>query len=262
MRSCRTTSAGCSAVLVVLLAVLAAGCQARLRLDVAVDREGAGTIAVALGADAELLAQAAAAGADPLGDLAAAGAALRDEGWRTSVEHDGEGGRTVALAAAFDSPEELARLADELAEGLSGPELTPLEELRLHLDPDEVRLEGVVGLVPDPPITDLGLQPDQAVELLRDTDALVYEVTADLPGEVLRANATAGGEGEPLRWRVPPGERVALLAVSERPPDPRWLLAAAGAAGALVVLVVLAVAVRRRRRARGATRERRLSGAG
>lgn len=230
------------AVLVVLAALLVSGCQARLAIELVVDRDGGGVLAVSLGADAELLAQAEAADADPLGDLAAAGAGLADDGWRVddTIRDDG---RTVRLATGFSSPEELGVLADDLADALAAPEVVPLEDLRVSVEDDVLRLSGVAGLVPTEEVTDLGLQPDQAVELLRDTGAIVYELTATLPGEMLETNAD--GDGQTVTWRIRPGERMALVAVAQRPGGDWWLLTLAGAGGGALVLGLLALLRRR-----------------
>jgi hypothetical protein len=234
--------------LLVAALLLCTGCQARLVVELVVDRHGAGELAVALGADAELLAQAAEAGADPLGDLVATGTGLAEDGWEVRDETDAEGARTVRLARAFDSPEELASLADELAGALAAPELVPLENLRVALTDDVIELSGTAGLVPTEEVTSLGVQPDQAVALLADRDAVRYEVRATLPGEVLKTNAEV--EGGVLTWRIEPGEQIVLAAQTSRPSGTWWVLAGSGALGGLLALGLLAVV--RRSRARSA----------
>lgn len=237
-------------LMLALLVLGATGCQARLTVDVAVDRDGAGTLAVALGADAALLAEAAAAGVDPLGELAAAGAALAGAGWSVGDTRDVDGGRTVQLSTPFGSPAELEALAAEVAGALAGPELVPLEDLRLAVEEETLRVSAVAGLVPTEAVTALGVQPEQAVRILEDTEALRYDVRVTLPGEVLETNATAAGElGEPLVWAVPPGERIALVVVTERPRTAWWPFAVAGAVGVLLLVGLLVLA-------RGAARRR------
>jgi hypothetical protein len=101
-----------------------------------------------------------------------------------------------------------------------------------------VRLSGVAALVPTPAVTDLGLQPEQAVDLLADSGAVVYEVRATMPGEVVDSNAEV--DGRVLTWRIAPGERIALVAVAEQPGGPWWVLAVSGALGGLLTLALLA----------------------
>jgi hypothetical protein len=221
-------------------AVLLSACTATLRVDVAVDRHGAGHLAVSLGADDELLAEAAAQGADPLGDLVGVGQDLATEGWRTRDTADASG-RVVTLEAPFESPAAFERLAAELGEALAAPELMPFDGLRLELTEEEVRFTGEAGLVPTTEVTTLGVQPEQAVEILDATGALRYEVSVALPGPVIASNGQDGEEHGPVTWRIRPGEQVELLAVAERPRGSWVVLAAAGAAVGGVVLLLLAL---------------------
>lgn len=244
-----------SPLLLLLLAVLAAGCQARLALDVTVDADGAGTLAVTLAADAALAEQARALGADPLGDLAATGERLTAAGWQVADVGGDGGGRAVTLSARFAGPAEFAQVAGDLADALAAPEVVLLEDLRLAVDEDVVRLEGTAGMVPAAGIAEHGLEPAEAVDLLAAERPLVYEVTVSLAGELLASSAPGATPGDragtPLRWEVQPGQRVALLAVAERPRAPLgWLLLPAAGGLALLAGAVLAVRRRRRRRAR------------
>lgn len=223
-----------------LAALVLAGCQARLTIDITVARDGSGTLTVSLAADDELLEQAGAAGADPLADLAATGRSLEADGWRvTETVHD-DGSRTVVLATDFEEPPAFNELAVTLAEALAAPEATLVERLVLEVDEDLVRLDGTVGAVPGPAVAELGLGPAEAVGLLAEHDAFSFDVLVTLPGEVLETNAD--GTAQPLRWEVAPGERVELHAVAERPPSVGWWLAAA----ALVLAGSSAWALRRR----------------
>jgi hypothetical protein len=222
-----------------LFVLLTAGCQAHLSLVITVDADGAGQLAISVRADADLLANAEAAGADPLGDLAATGALLEAEGWRSTDVLADDGARTVTLAAPFDGPEEFNAIAAELTGALGAPELAPLEGLRMDLGEDEIRVSGVAALQPGPAVTELGLQPEQAVAVLQDTDAVVYEVEVVLPGEVLESTTTREDDTGPLRWRVLPGERVEILAVGDRPATPWWFLALSGGLGGVGALLLL-----------------------
>jgi hypothetical protein len=223
--------------------LLATGCEAQLRIAVDVRRDGAGTLAVTLGADAELLEQTRAAGVDPLDALAGVGAELAAEGWQVSEATDAVGARTVTLRASFGSPAAFDALAGQLAGALAAPEVTPLEGLRLELTEDTVVVSGSAGLVPTSEVAALGVQPEQAVAILEETDALGYEITVTMPGSALVTTAPGQEDapaGEPLVWRIAPGEQVEILAVSERPGGLWWVLALAGALGGLAALAGLA----------------------
>ena len=238
-----------------LLVLLTAGCQARLGVDVDVAGDGSGTLAVTLSADHALQTRAAEAGVDPLSELAAAGRDLAaSRRWRVRDDRGEDGGRTVRLSTEFASPAELESLAADLADGLAGPELVPLEGLRLELTDEELRFSATAGLVPTDAVTELGVQPQQAVTILEDTEVLMYELRVRLAGELVRANADDGhepGAVDPrLTWRVAPGEQVSAVAVSLRPGLPWWALAGAAAAAAVVLLAAATVALTAWRRRR------------
>jgi hypothetical protein len=240
------TSRVARGLLAAVLLLLVAGCQARVSVSITTDADGAGQLAVSVGADADLLADAATAGADPLDALAASGTALEAQGWRTTDVVEADGSRTVTLSASFDGPEAFNELAEELMQALAAPELTPLAGLRMQLDEEEIRIEGVASLEPTPAVTELGLQPEQAVTVLREADAVRYDIEVALPGEVRQTTGTRDGDAGPLRWRVAPGERVEILAVGDRPATPWWFLALSGGLGGVAALLLLQV-VRRRR---------------
>ncbi len=228
-----------------VVAVLTSGCQLRVALDVEVEPDGAGRLAVAVTADPELLRRAAAAGADPLADLAATGGDLAADGWQTSDTVAPDGSRTVALSVAFADPAAFERLASDLAGALSAPEVALLEPLDLELTDEEVRLTGAASLRPTAAVADYGLTRRQAVALLRETDALDYVVSATLPGDVVSSTATAR-DGSTLRWVIGPGETVDIAAVATRPGSPiaRGVLGAA--AGGLAAAAALWALSRRR----------------
>jgi hypothetical protein len=224
------------ALLCGIAAALLCGCQARLSIDIAVGPRGDGHVTVALTADQALLDRAREAGADPLDDLARAGQRLEPHGWRTTDETGGDGARRVALRVGFDDPDEFNTLMATLAEALDTPEVRLVEYLELRRDGLFV-LDGLVGILPGPAVSEFGLEPAEAVALADEHDAFALEVMAALPGEVLDTTATHGTD--PLRWEVRPGEQVGIRAVSE-PASPRWWLAVpavvALAVGTLVLL--------------------------
>lgn len=231
----------------VLLALLATGCQARLALDVTVDADGAGTLAVTLTADAELRAQARSAGSDPLDQLVETGERLSDAGWSVTDRRVGDGSREVTLSVGFATPEEFDALATDLVAALDAPEVALLEALSLEVTDDVVRVDAVAGMVPTGAVADYGLAPAEATAALASEQPLVYELTVSLPGQVLETTAL-DPEGTPLRWEVPPGERVEIVAVAERPRAALWAtIAAAGGLGGLLALVAGWLVVRRRR---------------
>ncbi len=222
-----------SALLVV--AALLSACQARLAVDISVSAQGGGQLAVTLGADPELLRLAEEAGADPLDALLAAGDDLEAEGWAALEATTPDGGREVRLSAEFDDPDEFNALAQALVDALAAPEVRLLDELRLEVTDEELTVAGHASLRPEPAVTEFGLQPDEAVRLLAERDAFAYQVRVVLPGTLLRT--TADDAEMPLRWSIPPGEDVEILAVTEAPGTP-WWVAALAAAGIAVVLAL------------------------
>jgi hypothetical protein len=231
-----------------VLATLLAGCRLDLAVDIAVGADGAGTLAVTVGADEALLAAAQEQGADPLAVLARDGARLAADGWRTEEAPRPGGGREVRLSAAFADAAEFERLAAELAAALDAPEVTLLEDLRLRVGADELVLEGGAGLVLTDAVRAAGLSPAEAVQRLDEEDAVGYTVRLDVLGEVLETTAP-DASSLPLTWELAPGERRDLHTVVA-PPAP-WPAApvALAAAGALVAgLAVWAWARARRRR--------------
>lgn len=238
------------AVVALLAALLLTGCEAALDVRVELDRNGAGTLAVTVSADAEMLARAEEAGADPFGELAAAGRGL--PGWEVQDETlptvEG-GGRRVELRTEVAGPADLEARSGQLARALSAPEVALLEGFTVELEDRTVRLQGRAGLMPTPVVAELGLQPQEVVDLLEGSGAFRYTVRALLPGPVLRANATSvppqGQPGE-LVWEIPPGQSVALDAVAERPQTLGLLLVGGAVSGVLLLGGGLLLVLRRR----------------
>lgn len=246
MRVLRRHGAAC---LLALLALLAAGCEARLQVDVLVDAEGAGTLTVGLAADAALRSEVRARGVDPLDDLAATGQGLEGEGWVVSDARLTDGGREVRLSATFAGPEEFNELTAALAGALAAPEVVLLDHLRLEVTPDVVRLEGAAGLVPTPSAPASGTAVAEMLDRMTAERAFVYEFVVTMQGELLETTATHR-DGDRLRWRVEPGESLVLVAVAERPRSETWVIVVSGSAGGLVALLLGLALTRRRRRRR------------
>lgn len=222
-------------MLFAVLALLCAGCQLDLQLDVAVDADGAGEVAISVAADADLLERARQADVDPLADLAAAGASLESAGWRLTERRDG-GGAQVRLSAPFSGAVEFNTLVTDLARTLDAPEVTLLEGLRLEVTEEEISVTGAAGLVPTPVVAELGLTPARAVELA--DEAVSYRVAVTLPAEVIASTADRG-DGSALVWQVPAGERVEITAVGVRPSPPVWPLVLGAVGGTLVAALLL-----------------------
>ncbi|HVM13913.1 MAG TPA: hypothetical protein VM287_06255 [Egibacteraceae bacterium] len=232
--------------LLVGLVFLCAACELRMEVEAAFDRGGGGRLHVALTADGELVERARAAGATPLDDLVATGQELGG-GWRVDDTIDDEGGREVRLSVGFGGPEEFNRLAGEVSEALAAPELELLGPLEAHLTDDRLVVEGTAALQPTEQVAELGLTPQEAVTLLRDEGAFIYEIHVAAPGEVLETTGEQRGE-DVLTWTVAPGEQVDIRAVAQRPGRPVWPLAVGGVAGVLFAALVLrrALVIRRR----------------
>lgn len=240
--------------LLVALVLGASACQLRVGVDVEVTRDGSGRLRLALAADRELRDRAAAAGADPLDEVAAAGAALRSDGWEVTDVTDAAGGREVALSTRFADPGEFDALAAGLAEALSAPEVRILDPMTLAVDADRITLTGGAGLVPTDLVTEAGLQPADAVRLAREQDAVAYRIDVRLPAEVLESTATRV-QGSVLTWEIAPGERVELRAVGVRPGPPLLPLVGGALAGGATATAGVLVARRRRRRLRASDGE-------
>lgn len=236
--------------LVAMFALSAAACQLRVDVDVHVERDGAGALGVRVAADGELLDEARAAGGDPLAQLVDAGEDLARDGWQVRTAALDDGGREVVLRKTFARAEELEQLSRELAAGLAAPELTPLEPFSVTLTDDQVLVTGGAGLQPTDAVTEFGVQPHDAVRLLRETGAVDFRVHVHLPAEVLEA--TGEVEGQTVTWDVQPGERVDVRALARRPASPWWIFALAAAALVLLAVVVLRLRAKRRLRSRTA----------
>ena len=228
------------------IALACAGCELHLAVDAAFDRDGGGRLEIALAADEELRERARAGGADPLGELTAVGQELGG-GWEVADTTGEDGMRTVALSSTFDGPDEWERVTGELSRALSAPEVDLLGPLTVDVDADRILVEGSAGLRPSDAVGELGLQPGEAVALLRDEVDVSYTVRVSLPGEVLGTTADER-DGPVLTWTVEPGEEAVIRAVGDRPDAPVWPLAAGGVIGLLGASLLLQCVARRRRR--------------
>lgn len=232
-------------MMLVAVVALTAACELQLDVQATVDRNGAGQVTVALSADDELRAQAAAAGVYPLDELVESGDALGD-GWSVEDRTAEDGLRTVALSRRFDDPQAFDALAAELAAALSAPEVELLAPLSLTVTDERVRIHGAAGLQPTDAVAELGLSPEQAVAALHEA-AVGYDVRVVMPGDVLASTADAR-DGQALVWTVPAGQRVDIEALGERPDPARWPLFASALLGMLAAAALLGLVTRRRAR--------------
>lgn len=230
------------------LVLLLVGCEAGVLVDIAVEPDGGGRLAITVAVDAELRGRAVQAGGDPLDRLVQAVGPLQADGWQVSDELAPGGARRVTVERGFADPAEFNAVAGELTRALAAPELEPLSDLRLAATAEEITLRGRAGLEPTRAVTELGLQPEQAVAVLDDTQALSYEVRVAMPGPVRQATGPIAEDApRVVRWTIPPGESVQLLVVAQRPGFPWWPLAVGLVA--LVGLAAVAVYALLRRRA-------------
>lgn len=197
----------------VLFAMLLAGCRLDGQVEVAVDGDGGGTLAITLLVDEELRRAAAAAGADPLTALEQSGRQLR--GWQVT-RPDGAGQeRAVTLSSGFRDPEHLEQLTTEFADGLAGPELAPLGPMRVDVTDDTVTLTGTADLRVSASVRELGLTRRQARNRL--AEGVRVRVTARMPGAVLQTNADDQPDDTTAVWDIAPGERQTLHVSATRP---------------------------------------------
>lgn len=238
---------GACAVLLAVVVLTLVGCRATLAVDVQVDADGAGTLGMTVGVDGDLARHLEEAGAAPIEDLAAVGGQTDGTTWSVVEEPAADGGREVVLTGQFRDAEEFDQLAGELTDALDAPEATLLSDLELELTDDTVAVSGTASASPSEAVTELGLQPDQAVALIADAGAFTYELDVGLPGEILRANGEVDPEAQRVAWEVPPGETVAFSAVSERPRPLVWvILGGFAVVGAVTVVALGRLLVRRR----------------
>jgi hypothetical protein len=230
----------------VLFAMVLAGCRLDGQVDLAVNGDGGGTLAITLLIDEELRRAAAAAGADPLTALEQAGRELR--GWRVTRPDGAALERMVNLSTRFRDPEHLEQLTTQFAEGLAGPELAPLGPMHVDVTDDTVALTGTADLRVSRAVRELGLTRRQARNRL--AEGVRFRVTARMPGTVLQTNADSRPDDTTVVWDIAPGERQALRVSATRP----WTLARIAhhlfnpyAPAVVLVGIMLIVAARQQR---------------
>jgi hypothetical protein len=234
-----------------LLAVVASACQLSLATDIDVQADGSGRFELAVALDDELEAVLDDAGVDLTLGLADAAGAAPD--WE--VEDDPEGpGRRLSLRTTFDEPGQLARLVEELHDGLAEGDPGLLDEVTLEVDEDgAARFRAEAGLTLPATAGAAGDGVTFDVEDLRELLAeegervVRYDLRLTLPGTPVAHDADVR-DGRSLTWRLPVDGTRRIEARSEPPADRTLLLAGAVFLGAAVLGTGAAVALRRRRR--------------
>lgn len=247
---------------VLLLAVLASGCQLSLATDIGIAADGSGTLEVAVAVDDELGRLLDDAGVDLSLGLAEADAVATD--WELE-ELDRDGGREVRLRTTFSEPAELAARIEELHAGLDEADPALMSDVELRVDEQGratfaadagLRLPTTTGATGDGVTFDV----EDLEELLRREGgaAARYDLRLTLPGRPTAHDADARS-GRTLTWTLPIGQMRAVRAASEPPADRTWLLLAATFLVSAATATVLVTASRRRGRRLAGERAERVS---
>ena len=188
--------------LVAVGVVLLAGCRAEINVGMDVESTGAGTVALEVGVDDQLLTLIEGSGGsidDLVGELPAGA---------TALEPRQDGDLTVyGFTTAFSSPEELDSL---LAAGIQGIE-TQGSELQLTVEDGGATLEATFA------IPDATEQAGELGEVAGSLDEfLSASFRANLPGEIVEHNADRVLDNGDLAWDLPvTGGTVEVQARSE-----------------------------------------------
>jgi len=234
--------------LLLVAAVLLAGCKVDARVDITLRADGSGSVAAKVTLDAEavqrLTSQGSLASAVPLDDL-------RDAGWRISAwKSDRSGGAAITLSHAFVGQVDLARrLAD-----LTGPK----GALR---DPRITRTRGWFGASDTIAVTvdlrDIGAGVKSDAELAKrlqaaglDVNTLDAQLTSELKDALRVTVAVHAPDGSSRTLALKAGGHVTIAASTSHTYLRRVALLSAGAALLQLALVITAVSRRSRSRPR------------
>lgn len=240
--------------MIVALMALLTGCRLDLAVDVVVESDGSGRLALAVTADAALVERADRAGADPLGRMAERIAALGGP-WQVASSASADGARSVEIAAGYADPAEFALRWGELVAALDAPEAQLLGPLAITLTEETIAVDGALAAeVTELAAMDLGTDRGTLTEQL--ADAVSITVDVGLPAPLLSGSApevvvlSADPEGPiRLRWPLVAGETTAVDVVGERPqPSLLPLYLGAGIGGGATLLLIVGLVVDRRRR--------------
>lgn len=244
-----------TALLAITLVVVSA-CQMRTDVNITVETDGSGEVAVAVGLDEEAVAENPAL----LENLDFAD--LRQTGWEvTGPELDADGFTRVTIRHQFDAPSQVATLLDDVA-GEHGPFRDFSLEREDAFAETRYRFEGVVdfaggidGLVEDPELADaLEAEPAELIgERLQGAvdEVLRFQVAVRLPGEVESNAPTQASNGAVWKPSVLEPEAIELQATSTMQRTDRiiWLAVAVAAGFALCLFVIVRLVLWRRSRA-------------
>lgn len=237
-------------IAIAVLALLTAGCQLRVAMDVAVAPDGSGVLELAVGLDEELLTILEDAGFDPAVGLADALAAAPE--WEFEDRSD-EDGLVYAFSAEFDDPDGFARLVDEFQRGVDGADPALFDDLRIVVEEDgSVLFAGSAGLLlpATPGVEGEGINFDtddlEALLAERGDEFVHSQLRVTLPAEPIAHDGDLR-DGNTVTWQLPVGELRSVEARSAPAPDRTLLIAAAVAVVAAAIGTVTTIWWRRRR---------------
>ncbi len=207
-------------VVLLVVALVATGCRIDVGTEVAVDRRGAGEVAVAVRIDGATLRELDAVGVDPELDVALA--LGPDTAWRSERVIDADGGLVVTYRQSFADGEEATALLAELSADVApqDPALR-LDVTVITTGSGAVRLAGTGALSP-PATLGVRLDGEPVGPSGEELAALVAgSVDADLvvrvPGRVVEHDADEVSDGT-LRWDLPVGEPRTIVLVADAVP--------------------------------------------
>ena len=230
------------AALTALIAVLLSACELDANVHLAVDRDGGGQLDLRMQMDDELAANVRRADLDVFEPVEAA--ASESPVWDSSRTDS-----TVTVTTTFADPAALTERSQTLAAGLAAAELQPLEPLSVLVSDDTVEFTGQAGLNVTAAVEELGVTPEEAVDLL--AESVDYTVVVQMPGEVLEASPGGRVDDRTVTWRIAAGRDTDLRALARRPPRvPVWTWVAGAAAAAVILAGGAAAGIRSRRRRR------------
>ncbi|MFA9429847.1 hypothetical protein [Egicoccus sp. AB-alg2] len=248
----------CRRLVALLACALAlAGCRLDVGGELAVERDGSGTVGVVLSLDPEAVARLDELALDPFAELSAA--AVDADGWQVTRAGSEDGGSQVRLTHAAGDPQALTDAFRDLVAGLSDDDPALVVDLDLVVEGGgAARLDGTAGL--RPPATAGALQDGEPIgpsgeELAALVDeAVTATLQVRLPGPVVEhdADEVVGGglfvtsPAQTLTWDVPVGDVRTVTARSDAPPV-LTLPVIAGVAVASLVLVGVVIWWWRRR---------------
>lgn len=228
---------------------LLSGCRLDVVTTVEVERDGSGTLELALRMDDALLTELDELAIDPTLEVTALAGEL--EVWELDRTVDEEAAITITLRRPFTDPAEVGPALRGLADGLADADPALLLDLDLEVDGEgAATLNGTAVLRPP---ASAGVEIDG--QPLGPTGERLAELTADvvhpglqveLPGPVASHDADEVA-GRTLGWQVPLDEPRTVSATSSPPGlhEQPWLWAVV--AGVLVLALAAWLLVRRRR---------------